>query len=91
MSKYVDTDKLLAAMADTDMLTKAEFEEWIIGSTENVVPVIYGEWVTDVNGYDIVCSECKYNATQFMQKNYSVDFKYCPNCGAKMEGYEIEE
>ncbi len=40
-------------------------------------PVKHGHWVKQMNGFD-ECSECKYHG--------SMVFRYCPNCGAKMEG-----
>ena len=48
------------------------------------VPVRHGRWIPEVNVGDCCyrCSEC-----QFLRDAYLLDIeKYCPNCGAKMNG-----
>ena len=55
----------------------------------DVEPVKHGEWkeITTHNGctydYDCVCSECRRGGHPFDN--------YCHNCGAKMEGKEVQE
>ena len=44
--------------------------------TVDAVPVRHGRWN---NGYEVQnCSECGYRGKR--------SYKYCPNCGAKMDG-----
>lgn len=53
-----------------------------------LIEVRYGEWKPVL--FDSVCSLCGYSETtplMIMRR----DFKYCPNCGAKMELKELEE
>lgn len=46
--------------------------------TVDAVPVRHGRWN---NGYEVQnCSECGYRGKR--------SYKYCPNCGAKMDGGE---
>ena len=48
----------------------------------DVVEVRHGEWVVCGTFDDfITCSVCKSNKYPF-----GYDFKYCPECGAKMDG-----
>ena len=38
--------------------------------------VVHGKWIS--KGEEVYCSECNF-------RFYPVMFKFCPNCGAKME------
>ena len=45
---------------------------------------VHGEWAIDEAEDDIiVCSECGFKLTRFIESD-----NYCPNCGAKMGGKE---
>ena len=46
--------------------------------TVDAVEVVHGRWRFRKNWDFFVCSECSHESS-----NYS---KYCPNCGAKMDG-----
>ena len=60
--------------------------EIAIGKTQaaDVAPVRHGEWQYG-DYYDIgdVCSECDWDS-----KMTHPSYRYCPNCGAKMDGGE---
>ena len=47
-----------------------------------------GEWIDDCTY--IICSECKAEYSDeivFMNRNFKFEnLKFCPNCGAKMDG-----
>lgn len=52
----------------------------------DVAPVVHGRWIKTDHGNDTLLASCS-------QCNYPVDWwrgktKYCPNCGAKMDGDE---
>ena len=50
--------------------------------TIDVVPVVHGEWIEySCDPNIITCSECDWG-TSPEEKG----FKFCPNCGAKMDG-----
>lgn len=52
--------------------------------TLDYAPVRHGEWVW--NGFDGIgweCSRCRHEESREAKKP---DAKYCPNCGAKMDG-----
>lgn len=48
--------------------------------TEDVQPVVHARWIICSDGYYPYCSECKHEP-QGREMT-----KFCPNCGAKMEG-----
>ena len=91
MARYIDAE-----------LVKAEFtgnfiEEYptglikaIIGGvpTADVQEVKHGKWIDKGRGYGWYkeCSNCSYRNDYPME-----DFKYCPNCGAKMDEMENEK
>ena len=48
------------------------------------VPVVHGEWL-ETRYYTWECSACGFHPFKgYIPKN--PDFKFCPNCGAKMDG-----
>lgn len=62
--------------------------------SEDVAPVVYGEWVFidhDETGYQVMCSHC---CTEFRFRSKNHLTKYCSECGAKMiprKTYTLEE
>lgn len=60
---------------------------------EPTVEVAHGRWIEEQDDYMIcatffTCSNCKdsfYNS-EMDDKEYIATMKYCPNCGAKMDG-----
>ena len=71
-----------------DVLSMLEDER--VTPTEDVAPVIHAHWVKAerrgcVTYHDSYaeCSNCHGEPVQFGR-----GFKYCPNCGAKMDGKE---
>lgn len=49
--------------------------------TVEAEPVRHGYWI--IRGGDMWCSECGYgDVTEFGEPE---DYRYCPNCGAKMD------
>ena len=67
--------------------------------TSDYAPVVHGRWIerniSDVSdcGFDAIqfakCSCCGlYHTTPYAY--YFTNYKYCPNCGAKMDGGEGE-
>jgi hypothetical protein len=47
----------------------------------DAVPVVHGEWKWSHGGE---CSECGFHNSNF-------DYRYCPMCGAKMDGERRDE
>lgn len=57
--------------------------QWVLSHTPTVdaVEVVHGRWIGTL--YDFKCSACG-----VYQSLYSGRTRYCPNCGAKMDGDE---
>ena len=53
-------------------------------------PVKRGKWIYDnqFDWYRASCSECGYKRVTDIKAEKWNGWKYCPNCGAKMEGEE---
>jgi len=51
----------------------------------DVAPVVHGEWVVCGDGKDVpwMCSHCGKTTAHKYKTMYG---KYCPNCGARMDG-----
>jgi hypothetical protein len=65
--------------------------------TIDAVPVVRGEWIAEQKGAEYCefrCSACDESVGQTDQfdetevKQFSEWYKYCPNCGARMDGAE---
>ena len=59
----------------------------------DVQPVKHGHWEEeDTMPYDnfVVCSECGMNLSHqnYTKEEWQESFRYCPNCGARMDGGE---
>lgn len=54
----------------------------------DVAPVVYGEWLLRHEGYGHYweCSVCHTNPCIYVTEHT----KFCPNCGAKMDGGDSE-
>ena len=87
VGSYLPTDKVWEAV------NKAH--------TVDAEPARHGRWVYDPNGMDFnlgawVCSECKVKndnlgGSQRINPYHFVGSRYCPNCGAKMDGGKEHE
>ena len=97
MAEYIDRDAVYTAFANacTDVLERASEIYYIAGfSYEHVIeilddipatdvaPVVHGRWISNCvdSPAFFVCDQCNtvwYN-----------DTKFCPNCGARMDGAE---
>lgn len=57
-----------------------------------VEPVKRGKWIYDnqFHWYRASCSECGYKRVTDIKAEKWNGWKYCPNCGANMEGEEAD-
>ena len=96
MAEYIEREALVHHFMTTrqyltkDLVMDAAYEVSKFPSAD-VVPVVHGRWDGTANGYwdgELVydiwnCSECGFDADGADEKP---DWKYCPNCGARMDG-----
>ena len=84
MSRYIDADAALSRLPD-DLPYKASVKRVLIQApTADVVEVRHGEWIVCGTFDDFLkCSLCESEKYPMSQVG---NYKYCPNCGAKMSG-----
>ena len=98
MGDYIDRQALLEWFenwSDYDEFSVAYITGVIKDEpSADVQPVRHGRWIetTEQCGWiEEECVECSECSNTFVLGDYTVDdirelFKYCPNCGARMEG-----
>ena len=100
MAKHIDRDGLIDQLntirryVDTN-IPAISVMNGIIGTVEaqpvaDVEPIKRGKWNVgfDGDGFVFECNVCKEIFYEIDGENIdsALDFNYCPNCGAKMEG-----
>ena len=87
MAEYIDRDELLLRIDchGTNKFGMLDEDIRVFVKTQpaaNVVSVVHGRWdVVEGRIENAVCSNCG----RHFQSYYEA-YRYCPNCGAKMEG-----
>ena len=92
--RLIDADAMVARFCDGVEVERLDFvydptdlpDMLAEMPTIDAVPVVRGEWIVQTGSYDpretwIKCSVCNYPTTKSWGET-----KYCPNCGAKMDG-----
>lgn len=61
--------------------------------TVDAVPVVHGRWKYDnqFHWYRACCSECGYCRVTDVEADRWNEWKFCPNCGAKMDEVKDDE
>lgn len=92
MAEYIEREALLAWFGDYKANDPNEYlsPQHIIDDiaeipAADVAPVVHGEWVVCGDGEDVpwMCSHCGKTTAHKYKTMYG---KYCPNCGARMDG-----
>lgn len=86
MADYIEREAALAAIRERCAPCGEGIEALKSVPAADVAPVVHGRWIKTDHGNDTLLASCS-------QCNYPVDWwrgktKYCPNCGAKMDGDE---
>ena len=99
MAEYIDREAAVKAFNNFDagradsppftLLTPEEFAEYLYEiPAADVAPVVHGEWylLDDCANAGLYCSVCsrRVHREEFSYKK--LRSKYCPHCGAKMDG-----
>lgn len=90
-----ETEKRLYELL-TDMDTRKTDRFWIQdkrGYHAEYVKVRHGKWIygNDFHWYTASCSACGYQRRTDIKATGWNQWKYCPNCGAKMDAEREEE
>ena len=82
MDDYIKREALRDALYDADAITMNGVKILNQFPSSDVEPVKHGGWVCG-DYYDVgdVCSECDWDSQMICPS-----YRYCPNCGAKMDG-----
>ena len=86
MADYIEREAALAAIRERCAPCGEGIEALKSVPAADVAPVRDGEWLLRHEGYGHYweCSACHTNPCIYVTK----DTKFCPNCGAKMDGDE---
>ena len=92
MAEYIEREATMQAFLAEK--PDAHYPGWYAGLLEelpaaDVAPVVHGRWVEYPRAHYFKCSECRYTvpyrkAAIMVSGNRA--YKYCPNCGARMDG-----
>ena len=87
MARLIDADALMRDIARYH-LSDGKFQHWVeVQLTVDAVPVRHGKWIDEGQYADYyphhawLCSECG----EQLIENGTPWYKYCPNCGARMD------
>lgn len=87
MAEYITREAALTAVDETYLEYLAVVQAAVRNiPSADVAPVRHGEWLLrhEGHGHYWECSLCHTNPCIYVTK----DTKFCPNCGAKMDGAE---
>lgn len=80
--KIVDTDEVYTNGAE--LVPIFRMKQWFAHVPERKV----GKWKHDDESPSYYCSHCGHHAYGSFSKIYTGEYRYCPFCGAEMEGEE---
>ena len=87
MREYIDREALLKGLSDNDPSRMEDYYYNAIANAPNadVVEVRHGHWIENEDDFWVMCSVC---GTEFLDDQIGIvdTYKYCPYCGAKMDG-----
>ena len=87
--RLIDADALLRDIEHYHV-SDGKMQHWIeIQSTVDAVPVVHGRWISDEGDVLFHCSECETQISTSWDYD-DLQWDYCPNCGAKMDGKDDE-
>lgn len=92
MTRLINADRLKKSF---EANTPIAFQDCVPGihsvidlePTVDAEPVIHGKWIygNDFHWYTASCSACGYQRRTDIKATGWNQWKYCPNCGAKMD------
>ena len=87
----IEDTSLLKTIADGRLSAKAVWRLIKTQPTIDAVPVRYGEWIDSHDPWTGgICSACGYQTGERMG-HLKLHYRYCHNCGARMDAEREEE
>lgn len=87
--RLIDADALIKTLNEEKIKFNADVNYFILNApTIDAEPVRHGKWTWEECVYK--CSECSHKAYGNILECMDGTYKYCPNCGARMEIEENE-
>ena len=82
MKEYIEREAAVGKFNGLLDITAASAKNWIRAiPAADVAEVRHGRWIdSEEDGHLSICGVCNYPVDRFYKT------KYCPNCGAKMDG-----
>ena len=76
-----------AYLNDTALDVLKKISKWLEKEpTLDYEPVRHGEWIDFDDGFDDITFECSLCKVVWWSDAGNKAYRYCPNCGAKMDG-----
>ena len=94
MRRYIDADKFAKDLAEQCCHKAVVMSVLDRQPTADVEEVRHGEWIEKDDGWDGVfytCSVCHCDWTTIDGTPFENNMRYCPECGAKMDGERKNE
>ena len=85
MSEYINREVLLRKIRWADTVEEAFVSIRRMPSAD-VMSVRHGKWIVAAGGKQCDCSACGERFDNTCNYDIRKDWKYCPECGARMEG-----
>ena len=96
--EYISREAALTALQDSDLFNTTERQLRAIRElpAADVAEVVHGEWLRSDDDWNslttIQCSLCSEEWCFETDDDVSLlNYKYCPNCGARMDGGKDDE
>lgn len=100
MSEYIDRESIRRVLMDVcsdencPMFIAATVDQMIdYEPATDVAPVVHGHWTLERDpddGNKPVCYHCSVCDSNGCHTSIRIAYKYCPNCGAKMDGGDTD-
>ena len=88
--RLIDADALLKHKTDHETISTHLIYN---APTVDAVPVRHGKWIygNDFHWYTASCNKCGYQRRTDIKADGWNQWRYCPNCGARMDAERREE